>query len=223
MDKGLAMAKMRATRWRRSAATCFSRSTGALAMLASFALACSQGGGPARQVDATRSPGGSPAPQPTAPAEEGRAYPCKSDSDCPSLACGPCTPGEVITDQAMKECVANPCLDASAVCGPNGVCVVNAKARKNPEVWCRACFDLEFDKAKLCAKPTSDAGVAECQKTIDDTARTCDQEKCAKARQTIEDDQSPLRLVEERRRQLEQEQLKRYNETKDWFDKSAKH
>jgi hypothetical protein len=129
----------------------------------------------------------------------------------------------VILNQGFKECMVNPCLDARAVCGPKRVCVVNAEARKNPLVWCRACFDLEFDKAKLCAKAHGDAGVTECMKTIDDTARSCDQDQCAKARQAIEDDQSLLKQVEEQRRRGEQEQLKRYNETRDWFDKAAKH
>jgi hypothetical protein len=129
----------------------------------------------------------------------------------------------VILNQGMKECAVNPCLDARAVCGPGKLCIVNAEARKNPLVWCRACFDLESDKATLCARSKGDAGVAECQKTIDDTARSCDQEKCAKARLAIERDPSPLKQVEERRRRLEQERLKRHNETRDWFDKAAKH
>ncbi|MBN1607641.1 MAG: hypothetical protein JW940_13470 [Polyangiaceae bacterium] len=123
----------------------------------------------------------------------------------------------------MKECAVNPCLDARAVCGPNKLCIVNAEARKNPLVWCRACFDLEFDKARLCARAQGDGGVAECEKAIDAAARSCDQDECAQARLAIEGDPSPLKRVEQRRRQLQQERLKRYNETRDGFDRAAKH
>ncbi len=49
---------------------------------------------------------------------------CKVDSDCPILACGPCTPGETVTQRyAMTECHHNPCMGHKAVCR-DGVCVV---------------------------------------------------------------------------------------------------
>jgi hypothetical protein len=122
----------------------------------------------------------------------------------------------------MKECMVNPCRNARAVCGPNNVCVVNAEARKDPQVWCRACFDLEFDKVKLCAKSTGGAGGADCEKMVDDVARTCEEQKCAKARQAIEDDQPLLKRLKGQQRQQEQEQLRRYNETREWFNKAVK-
>jgi hypothetical protein len=118
--------------------------------------------------------------------------------------------------------VLNPCLDAHAVCGPNKLCVVNAEARKNPLVWCRACFDLEADKAKLCAKTQGDADVTQCEKTVDDTARSCDQDKCAQARLALEGDSSPLRQIEQRQREVREVKLKRYEQTQDWFERAAK-
>ena len=63
------------------------------------------------------------------------AYACASDADCPPLPCGPCTPGAVIDKGPAPSCSQNPCLDARAVCGPGGVCVVNAEAKKSPAAW----------------------------------------------------------------------------------------
>jgi hypothetical protein len=163
---------------------------------------------------------GSASTQPFAP-EPDEPIACKTDSDCPSLACGPCTPGEVIKkEREARECYVNPCLDAHAVCGPKRVCVVNAEARKNPLVFCPACFNLEFDKVKLCAKSKAEA---ECQRTVDETARACDQDKCAKARLDFEAQDPVKKRLEEMQRQKREEDLKRYKETQRWFDEAAKH
>lgn len=62
---------------------------------------------------------------------------CKSDADCPHLACGPCTAGAPITQSMLggPECAVNPCLDAGAVCNERQTCEISPRTRKNPAVW----------------------------------------------------------------------------------------
>jgi len=72
-----------------------------------------------------------------APATE--AVACRTDADCPHLACGPCTPGTPITNEMLggPSCAVNPCLDASAVCSVKHRCEIGPRTRKNPAVWKR--------------------------------------------------------------------------------------
>lgn len=54
---------------------------------------------------------------------------CRSDRDCPSPNCGPCTPGEVITHRDVElDCVVSVCRgDADApspICSADHVCRV---------------------------------------------------------------------------------------------------
>jgi hypothetical protein len=106
-----------------------------LALLALGALACSDRSSP--QGEPTRS--GSSAVPPTAsapgsaPSSEG--IPCKSDADCPGLACGPCTPGTPIPAGPRPSCFMNPCLHASSVCNAKHICVVGPHTEKDPAVW----------------------------------------------------------------------------------------
>jgi hypothetical protein len=59
--------------------------------------------------------------------------PCETDEDCPPIACGPCTPGEVLTNENSGfDCKMNPCVDGGAVCGANKVCVVRPGAKPRP-------------------------------------------------------------------------------------------
>src|ERR1700752_3028582 len=62
---------------------------------------------------------------------------CRTDEECPHLACGPCTPGAPITQSMLggPECAVNPCLDASAVCNDRHTCEIGPRTRKNPAVW----------------------------------------------------------------------------------------
>ena len=62
---------------------------------------------------------------------------CKVDADCPSLPCGPCTPGTAITREALAgpQCAVNPCRHSEAVCSAQHVCVVGPRAEKEPSVW----------------------------------------------------------------------------------------
>jgi len=62
---------------------------------------------------------------------------CRSDKDCPVMACGPCTPGTPITHAMYPgpSCAINPCLDASAVCSAQHHCEIGPGTRKNPAVW----------------------------------------------------------------------------------------
>jgi hypothetical protein len=74
-----------------------------------------------------------------APGEAANEAPiaCKTDAECPHLACGPCTAGMPITQSMINgpECAVNPCLDASAVCNAQHVCEIGPRTRKNPAVW----------------------------------------------------------------------------------------
>jgi hypothetical protein len=65
------------------------------------------------------------------------AVDCRSDKDCPVMACGPCTPGTPITKAMFPapECAVNPCLDASTVCNAQHHCEIGPGTRKNPAVW----------------------------------------------------------------------------------------
>jgi hypothetical protein len=67
----------------------------------------------------------------------GVAIACKADAECPSLPCGPCTPGAVITREALTgpQCTVNPCRHAEGACSPQHVCVVGPRAEKEPAVW----------------------------------------------------------------------------------------
>jgi hypothetical protein len=59
-----------------------------------------------------------PEPDPNSPLT------CAHDSDCPSLACGPCKSGQVVTRHYLVNCHHNPCPKTmSAVCRA-GVCMV---------------------------------------------------------------------------------------------------
>jgi hypothetical protein len=144
-----------------------SKSAVALAAVAVLALACSRAERNGAPSNGTATSSGPSSSFPSVPEPNHRPFSCTKDADCPSLACGPCTPGELILDEGRTECVVDPCLDAHAVCGPKKLCVVNAEARKNPQIWCPACFNMKFDEAKLCAKNKDDGGVAECSKAID--------------------------------------------------------
>ncbi|MBI2895327.1 MAG: hypothetical protein HYY06_17360 [Deltaproteobacteria bacterium] len=50
---------------------------------------------------------------------------CRTDADCPRLACGPCTSGTPVPGGPQPLCAVNPCPGAVAVCRPDtGRCVV---------------------------------------------------------------------------------------------------
>lgn len=74
-----------------------------------------------------------PAPPPSAPPLDRAELACRTDADCPSLACGPCRRGDVVTtSHVARGCVVNPCPDARATCR-NGTCVVGAsRPRRAP-------------------------------------------------------------------------------------------
>lgn len=60
-------------------------------------------------------------------------FPCQTDKDCPPIACGPCTPGTVLTEgNSGRSCVRNPCKPGGAVCGADKVCVVRPDAKAIP-------------------------------------------------------------------------------------------
>ncbi|HEY6985430.1 MAG TPA: hypothetical protein VH375_05070 [Rhodanobacteraceae bacterium] len=77
------------------------------------------------------------AAQDAAGAPPDKALDCRTDKDCPVMACGPCTPGTPITKamSAGPSCAVNPCLDASAVCNAQHHCEIGPGTRKNPAVW----------------------------------------------------------------------------------------
>lgn len=59
--------------------------------------------------------------------------PCQTDADCPGIACGPCSPGKIVTEREVKrDCKTNPCLDARLVCTEAKVCAVHADAKPKP-------------------------------------------------------------------------------------------
>lgn len=59
--------------------------------------------------------------------------PCQTDKDCPGLACGPCTPGKVVTEKNSSfDCKMNPCEVAGAVCSAEHICVVRPDAKSRP-------------------------------------------------------------------------------------------
>jgi hypothetical protein len=62
---------------------------------------------------------------------------CRSDADCPVLACGPCEPGTVITKDMLdgSECYRNPCTHTAAYCNADHLCAVHPKTEKDPQVW----------------------------------------------------------------------------------------
>ena len=63
---------------------------------------------------------------------------CKSDADCPVLACGPCDPGKVLTtdmEELRVDCKVDPCLHNDRYCNPQHLCAVSPKAEKRPTVW----------------------------------------------------------------------------------------
>jgi len=79
------------------------------------------------------------APPKQGPVASDEPLECRSDKDCPVMACGPCTPGSPITHAMFPgpSCAVNPCLDASAVCNAGHHCEVGPGTRKNPAVWDR--------------------------------------------------------------------------------------
>lgn len=86
------------------------------------------GGGSARPTD-------SGAPRASASAGE-ETIPCKADSECPTLPCGPCTPGALVTKTDLTVmCTRNPCKGPASVCNPGGRCAVGPKVEKDPAVF----------------------------------------------------------------------------------------
>ena len=159
-----------------------------LLMVIAGLVGCSGGPNGCQSTDSANAPGAEPRKE-SSGAPSGSAsnqlFPCKTDADCPPLACGPCTPGAVITrEPTATNCAINPCLNARAVCSPTGQCVVNAEARKNPSVWCRTCWELEHDAPKLCGAKTAAAKSA-CERTISDAVARCDNGVCEAARSAI--------------------------------------
>ena len=108
----------------------------ALALLA-FAIACTERPAPSpspASPSATATAAPTVAPSAPAAPPEGAPIACASDAECSPPACGPCTPGAVI-ERGGPECYVNPCLNPSAVCGPNHVCVIGPKTRPNPAIF----------------------------------------------------------------------------------------
>lgn len=65
-----------------------------------------------------------PVPIPAMPGAPGFIT-CRTDTDCPRLACGPCAPGALIPGGPQSECYRNPCPGAVGACEPQtGRCVV---------------------------------------------------------------------------------------------------
>jgi hypothetical protein len=50
-------------------------------------------------------------------------FPCQTDRDCTPPACGPCTPGAELQQQAPA-CVVNPCPNVKVGCSVHKTCVV---------------------------------------------------------------------------------------------------
>jgi hypothetical protein len=77
------------------------------------------------------------APPKNSPDASDEPLECRTDKDCPVMACGPCTPGSPITHAMYPgpSCAVNPCLDASAVCNAQHRCEIGPGTRKNPAVW----------------------------------------------------------------------------------------
>ena len=79
-----------------------------------------------------------PQPAPTSiphpvPVRPQKPIPCSIDKECPTLPCGPCTPGLVITQEllfGMPECYKNPCKNVEPSCSPQKQCVVSARVAK---------------------------------------------------------------------------------------------
>lgn len=93
-------------------------------LAASSALGCggerSSGGATA----GTAAPTAAATAKPSQPAPADSSYACTRDSDCPSLACGPCKSGDVVKrSDVMVNCYRNPCPGTLAVCRA-GACVV---------------------------------------------------------------------------------------------------
>ncbi len=110
-----------------------------LSVVVCAALACHDDKAPAPNAG-TASNKPTPASKSTPPdssKDDGSGLSCKTDADCPTLACGPCTPGTLITKKLLNgpSCARNPCKDAAASCNPKGRCVVHAKTKKDPAVW----------------------------------------------------------------------------------------
>ena len=68
---------------------------------------------------------------------EGTPLACRTDADCPTPACGPCTPGAALTRERVfgMACAVNPCLNPRSVCGPQGRCMVGSGVTPNPRVF----------------------------------------------------------------------------------------
>jgi hypothetical protein len=55
---------------------------------------------------------------------------CTTDADCPRLACGPCTAGEVVTREHMRiKCFRNPCPGEVSTC-QHGVCAATGSGQR---------------------------------------------------------------------------------------------
>lgn len=72
-----------------------------------------------------RAPSGAAAP--TNANRGNDAISCNVDSDCPVLACGPCTPELVITKALLDgpDCSKNPCKNGAPYCNAKHVCAVH--------------------------------------------------------------------------------------------------
>jgi hypothetical protein len=151
-----------------------------------LALACGVGGGCGGSTEQAGS--GTPKPedpQPEDPQPEAPdgPIPCNSDEDCPTLACGPCGPGEVVMRHDVEiDCFQNPCDGDRSVCGPDHVCVVGPDTKRSPAVWCRGCYDLGAKVASICGDKADAEATAACENALAEAIESCDDDRCEAAR-----------------------------------------
>jgi hypothetical protein len=113
--------------------------------------------------------------------------PCQTDADCPSLGCGPCTPGEVVPRERLRvECHVDPCIDGRSVCGPEHTCVVSPDTKKNLHVWYRACMELEAASSSICAHQWDATEITACAAAIAEAVHSRDDATCKAARAKYE-------------------------------------
>ena len=78
------------------------------------------------------------------PEDEPEPITCKIDADCPTRACGPCTPGEVVMQgQRAVSCAVNPCTNHRSVCSPEHVCVVHPDTKMVEDLKSEECQKLQ--------------------------------------------------------------------------------
>ena len=75
-----------------------------------------------------------------AEAQNGTPLACRTDADCPTPSCGPCTPGAPLTREDMRmSCVVSPCLNKRTVCATEGDarghCVMGPGVSPDPRVF----------------------------------------------------------------------------------------